>query len=269
MKNNISVYSVFTKKQEEKLFLELAGSDKNKSKKARYRIILSNVGLVSNIASIYFQKNKNLLSFEDLISYGIIGLISAVDKFDISVGARFSTYASYYIERYICFALKDIPRAVKVERHFQEKIKLYKKMYDEYIVKNGRRPNVDEIVQITGLKHKEIVLIQSLCYEIISLSTSQFDDETTLYDYISYDDKPVEQIVEERELYRTLSNCLSNLTDKERKVICCSYGLYGYSSMTREQIGEIIGCTHQNVSKIEKKALNKLGKSRELLLCYK
>ena len=269
MKSDMFTYSVLTKKQEEELFLKLLSSDKNEVKKARYRIILSNMKLVSSIALKHLKKNQDILPFEDLISYGIVGLISAVDKFDISLGVKFSTYASNRINRYIRLALSDIPRAVKVERHFQEKLKLYKRKYDEYIVKYGRRPNVDEMIKITGLKQREIVLIQSLCYEIISLSTTVYDDETTLYDCISYDDKSVEQIIEERELYRTLSNCLSSLTDKERKVICCSYGLYGYSSMTQEQIGEIIGCTHQNVSKIEKKALNKLGKSRELVLCYR
>lgn len=266
MKNDMSNYSVLTKEQEKDLFLKLSSSDENERKQARFRIIMSNVKLVSSIALGYINKN---LSYEDLISYGIIGLISAVDKFDISKDVRFSTYACYRIERYIRFALSDIPRAIKVERHFQGKMKLCKRKYDEYIVKNGRKPSIDEMVKITGLKKEEIFLIQSLEYEIVSLSTTVYDEETTLYDYVSYDDKSIEEIVEERELYRTLSNCLSKLTEKERKVICCIYGLYGYSSMTQKQIGEIIGCTHQNVSRIEKNALGKLGKSRKLALCYK
>ena len=269
MENDMSTYSVLTKNQEEALFLKLLSSDEGERKNARYKIILSNMKLVSSIALKHLKKNQDILPFEDLVSYGIVGLISAVDKFDVSLGVKFSTYASHRINRYIRLALSDIPRTIKIERHFQEKMRLYKRRYDEYTVKNGRRPTIDEMIEITGLKQKKIVLIQSLCYEIMSLSTIVCDDETTLYDYISYDDKSVEEIVEVRELYKTLSNCLSLLTDRERKVICYRYGLYGCSSMTQEQVGEIMECTHQTVSKIERKALNKLGKSRELVLCYK
>ena len=90
-----------------------------------------------------------------------------------------------------------------------------------------------------------------------------------MYDLVSYDDDSMQDVIEKRELCSVVIDALDCLNENERKVICLSFGLCGCSSMGVEGIAQVLGCSHQNVSKIKKNALNKLGKSRKLSLYYK
>lgn len=264
-----SYKSVLSKEQECELFDKLASSDENERKLARDRLVLSNIGLVCDIVLKHLQKNQIVLSSEDLMSYGILKLFDIVDKFDSSNGVRFSTFAYGQIEAYIRYFILKNCHNVKVPVFFYQRVLRYNRVIDRYIVKNGRKPTLDEIIKITGYSRSDIVLIEHLRYETFSLDSEEFNGEISLFDLISCSDQEsIQDIIEKKELYGILNNSLYDLTDREREVICYRYGVLGHTSMTLDQIAQIIGCTHQNVSRIEKNALSKLGKSRKLSLYY-
>ena len=230
------------------------------------RLTLANVGLVHNVVIEFMKHNQNI-PYDDLMSLGILEIIKKIEKYDSSKGIMLSTFIYSCVKR----CLKEFDKGNKpvcIEKHFYSKISSYNKCVNKYFNQNGNNPSIEYIKGHTDLSEGDILLIQCLSYSTISLYESKNDD-ISLIDSIPSYDSSVQDIIELNELIEKTNCILKNqLTYNEYFVLMYRYGLNGAKVKTQKQIAKTLGCTHQNVSRIEGSAIKKLKKSKELFGYY-
>lgn len=225
---------------------------KDKDIGIRNEIIVHYSGLVNRVVNRIAVKYSDYIDVEDLVSYGIFGLIDAIEKYDIDKGVKFETYASFRIRGAIIDEIREqdwIPRSLRT------KAKRVEESIEELEMKYGRHVGDEELAHHMGVKigdlHKLMGQIHSL--SVISLDEQIMDmignspqltgEETTPEDYA---------IVEE--LRRLLSYAIDSLTDNEKKII----SLYYFEELTLKEIGMVIGVSESRVSQLHSRALLKL-----------
>ncbi len=265
----ISSFPLLSSEEEVKLF-RLA--EKN-NKKARKLLINSNLRLVVNIAKRY---NKFGVPLVDLIEEGNIGLIKAVEKFKVSKGFRFSTYATWWIKQYIIRALSNQGRSIHLPAHIIEILNRYVKITTQLMQKFGREPSVEEIakkLKITVEKTRKIIEISEMPLSL-NLMTQE-DDKRTLEDLIQ--DKtymsPSDAHFSNMQLEK-IDILLNKLDKRESRVIQLRFGLKENSPHTLAETGKIFKISRERVRQIELKALKKLrflvgNKERQLEYLFK
>jgi len=228
------------------------------------RLTLANIGLVHRAVK-EFMRHNDKIPYDDLMSLGILGTINAIEKYDSSKG-KISTYIYACAKR----NLKEFAKsnsAIKIEKHFYNKISSYNRCIDQYYVKNGSKPSLQFIKENTGLSDVDILLIETTNVNSVSLS-EPIDDDMTLIDCVESDGSSIQQIIELKELKSILRKNLLKLSDVEIKILCCRYGLYSNVPMTQEEVARMMNCSHQNVSRLERKALTKLRNVKALKNAY-
>lgn len=254
----ISKYPVLSPLEEEELFFDFK---ENGSRESRKKIINSNIRLVIKIAFNYINQCNNSFTFDDMIEYGITGLIKAVDKFDISKGCKFSTYATNWIRREIMYSIDlrycDIYRPYKF---FVDK-KLYRKIINDFYEANGRKPDSSEISSLSGLSLSRIKFIESNFDAPLSLDRPLFDDSDycisdTVYDY-SFS---LDEYCDNMELRSIFINILDSmrLSDRNREMFILRYGLDGNGKRSLEFLSKKYGITCQGVQQAMYKVLDKI-----------
>ena len=139
--------------------IELAEKVQNGDKEARDKFILSNIRLVYHYANVYnsyyhsVSSLRSSLSFEDVAGFGFIGLIKAVDKYKPELGARFSTYASYWIKGHIAQNLFE-DSLISIPEHQKKNLWDLWNLKEEYFARYGEYPSIKEICRMTGWKRK-------------------------------------------------------------------------------------------------------------------
>lgn len=227
-------------------FIERA---QNGDKKAREQIVEENTGLVWSVARRFMGRGVEL---EDLFQIGSIGLMKAVDKFDMSFGVKFSTYAVPMITGEIKRFLRD-DGMVKVSRALKElAIKAYH-VKEQLYSRTGQEPTVKEIAEILSVEEEELVQALDTCVEVESLQKVVYQGERQ---EVCLMDK----IEEERDAHEELLNSillkelLSGLGSKERELIYLRY----FQDQTQMQIAKKMGISQVQVSRLEKKILHKM-----------
>lgn len=230
---------------------------KNPAPEIREKIIIEYAPLVKIVAgrlSIYLGNN---VEYDDLVGYGVFGLIDAIDKFDTTKDVKFETYASLRIRGAILDQIRKmdwIPRTVRQkQRKIDEAIKSIE-------ARTGRVALDDEIAKELGLSGEELLNWQS------QLKVTNL---ISLNEYVEQGSEPVmdstgnshfaqpEQVIEEDELKKVLTETLDILTEKERKVIL----LYYYEDLTLKEISNILEVSESRISQLHTKALAKMKKS--------
>ena len=226
---------------------------KTKATGIREELILKYTYLVKYVAGRLYASYGNNVEFDDLVSYGIFGLIDAIDKYDFARGVKFETYAQLRIRGAIIDQLREIdwlPRSVR------QKSKELEKAYYELESKLGRPATDEEVAESFGLSIEDFQKkIQSItAYSIVSLDDllEQKREVTS-----SEEDKQVEtpeNVIENEEVREILASTINTLPDKEKKVV----SLYYYEELTYKEIGKLLNISESRVSQLHTKAIIRL-----------
>ena len=238
---------------------------------ARERMILSNLRLVVKIAKDYEGYG---LSNLDAINLGNIGLMRAVDRFDPEVGAKFSTYAVWWIRQGIMRGLTNLSRTIRIPAHKVQQIARLKKTVNDLESSLGREVSFDEIAEEAGLPTREVRRLLSISSATVSLDApiSEHQDENVASTIADDEQKTPSFISAHQDLLRLAHRYLGKLAAREHTILSRRFGLNGRSPETLEDIGQDYGLTRERIRQIEAKALVKLrrmieqdGKGKESL----
>lgn len=230
---------------------------------ARQRLVESNLLLVASVAKQYAFRNIGL-SFMDLMQEGSIGLMTAVEKFKIEKGYKFSTYAIWWIMQAIRRALDEQGRTIRVPCYIAESKRRIHQAASDLSRRLDRQPELIEVADEVGLTKDKVWEILQSTQDIVSLDISldETRGERTLGDLMT-DDKslsPEDEVLKTARI-ELIEKVLSTLQTREALVIKLRFGLCdGYPS-TLAQIGEKLGISRERVRQIEADALRKLRHS--------
>ncbi len=230
---------------------------------ARERLIKANLRLVVSIAKSYRGQG---LEFMDLIQEGNVGLQRAIDKFSLSKGYRFGTYASWWVREAITRALSNKSRTVRLPVHLVELISKVHKVRETLKRKNGRVPTVKEMAEATGLSERKIETALNYDQQSISLdgSCSQDDgEESTVGLQIGVLDDRAEQSISAEDLKRTITNLLTVLSERERDVIRLRFGLEDEEPYSLRDVADKLHLSRDQVGKASCSAMRKLKQAVE------
>ena len=237
-----------------------------KSSETREKLILEYVPLVKLVAgrlNMYLGYN---VEFDDLVGYGVFGLIDAIDKFDLSKGYKFETYASLRIRGAI---LDQIRKMDWIPRSLRQKQKKIDSAINELENSMGRTPTDSEVAKHLGITENEYDTWQGQAKVSNIVSLDEFVEsagERKVDPVRSKRAEQPEEMVERSEIKRILMETLEVLTEKEKTVVM----LYYYEELTLKEISRILEVSESRVSQLHTKALgkmkNRLGKHLEELL---
>lgn len=229
--------------------------DKERADAARERLINCNLRLVVTVAGSY---SNDHLEKMDIIQYGNMGLMTAVDKFDPGFGTRFSTVAVPWIKAAITKALKDYSKTIRIPVHIWDAQSKVRKAIEE-LTKDGHEPTTAEICAKTGLTELELGNLEAWRSTTVSLDKPLGDDgEDTLADLQADNGtKTPYEYTEEQHTKRDIQDGLDKaLDERAAKVIRMRFGLYPYKKeYTLEEVGRELNLTRERIRQIEKKSL--------------
>ena len=245
-------YKLLSKEEEDYLLEKIKEGDS----KAREKFIYSNLRLVINIAKKY--RNRGL-SFMELIQEGNIGLIESIDKFDITKGYRFSTYAVWWIKHYVSRAVINKVE-IKMPNNIYEKLALYNKAYNMLFSKLERVPTDEEIKKELKCSDEEYITIRKFLEKPVSLNSQMKDNsQDEIIDFVASSDNTPEDAVINSSLMKDLEKLIntSNLQEREKEVLYDTV-IYG---KTCGDLVDKYNLTRQRILQIRDAALSKIRRN--------
>ena len=244
---NTANIKVLSSKELEELFIKL----KNGDPFARNDLVQGNLKLVLSILRKFSGKVDNL---DDLFQIGCVGLLKAIDNFDLSYGVKFSTYSVPMILGEIKRYIRD-NNSLRVSRSVKDIAYKTLKLKDELTVKNGKEPTIKELAKELELTEFEIINSLDALKDPVSMFEPIYNDGgDTIYLYDQLEDKNTSS--KDWDLRLALDNAMKELKPREKDIINERFII----GKTQMEISEELGISQAQVSRIEKNALEKIRK---------
>jgi len=231
---------------------ELLRRTKSGDKAAREELISGNLRLVLSVIQKFTNRGENI---DDLFQVGCIGLIKAIDNFDIALGVRFSTYGVPMIIGEIRRYLRD-NSSIRVSRSMRDTAYKVLQVKERLTNETQRDPTIDEIAKEIGIKREEIVFAMDAIMDPVSLYDPVYSDGgdticvmDQVRDTKNTDDSWLEQIA--------LSEAVSKLGERERNILAMRF----YDGKTQIEVANEIGISQAQVSRLEKNAISQIRKN--------
>lgn len=228
---------------------ELLRLTKEGNEEAREKLVLDNVGLIWSVIRRFTNRGYES---EDLFQIGSIGLIKAVDKFDLSYDVKFSTYAVPMITGEIRRFLRD-DGMIKVSRSLKENAYKIMKAREKFCQQYQREATIEEISKITKITKEEIVTSLEANSEVESLHQPAYQkdgSEILLVEKLSNEENESEKVIN----HVMLNEAMKYLEESEKQMIQYRY----FEGKTQQEIAKIFGISQVQVSRMEKKILKKM-----------
>lgn len=265
----VSNYPPFSDKDNIKLFKEY---EKTKNKSIKEKLVLHNMGLVIKRVQIY---NNGTVDLADLCMYGVEGLITAINRFDLSKNASFSTYAYIWIDSVIKQNTRINEKNIKFELRLNAIINKINKLKNEYYKENGTTPSIEEMANDLQIDIEKIKKAVNNNYSYVSLQEKINVDEygsTELKDFIEDENTNVEEETIKNCFHDELINFLKySLTEKQFDYIISYFGLNGQKPKKYTEIAKEKNVSAQCVQEKVKNSITRLQKNpyiRKKLLEY-
>lgn len=239
---NTSKLSVLSNEEKNELLKKI----KNGDEEARNKFINGNLRLVLSVIQRFMGRGE---SADDLFQIGCVGLIKAIDNFDLSQGVQFSTYAVPMIIGEVKRYLRD-NNSIRVSRSVRDLAYKAIQFKEKYIKENGKEPQVEEIAKELGVEKEEIAFSFDAIQDPVSLQEPVYSDGAEsiyIMDQVK-DNKNTDEMWTER---MTIESALGKLNEKEKNIIMKRF----FDGRTQMEVAEEIGISQAQVSRLEKSAI--------------
>ncbi len=243
--------------------IQLAKRIEMGDKRAKDRMIRSNLRLVISIAKNYYTQDMDFL---DLIQEGNTGLIRAVEKYDYRKGYKVSTYATWWIRQAINRAIANQDRNIRIPVHMIEKINKMVRAERKLLQETGKEPNDDDLAAELGIEPHEVQQIHEIARRTTSLETPVGDEgDAELGDFIHNQNTPDPADVVFGILAKeSLARVLETMSERERKVIELRFGFKGEHPRTLAEVSSRFNVSRERIRQIEAKALEQIKGALEI-----
>lgn len=248
----INKIPLLTREEENELALKAAAGDR----RARDRIVNANLRFVVNVAKKYQNHGLDLV---DLISEGNIGLLTAIEKFDVSKGYHFISYAVWWIRQGILKAVCEKSRSIRLPLNRANELVQIEKARKVVAGNKTEEQEIREIAEMLNMDSAHVRDMINISRDMVSLdaqvSTSE-NDSTTVGDFIQDErySNPDSDIIAES-IHNDIDDLLNTLKPNEAKVLRLRYGLSGEKPMSLKEVGDICNLTKERIRQIEKNAI--------------
>ncbi len=239
--------------------IELATRAAQGDKVAKDKIVQANLRFVVNVAKKYQNHGIDLL---DLISEGNIGLITAIDRFDVTKGYHFISYAVWWIRQSILKAICEKSRMIRLPLNRANELVQIEQARKAVAGGKGEEEEMTQVAQLLGMTSQHVRELVNISRDMVSLDTPigtseessvTIGDNTEDFRYQSPEEAAMESVMQDE-----LEDVLSSLPQKEAQVLRYRFGLNGNKSMSLKEVGDKFNLTKERIRQIEKKAIRRL-----------
>lgn len=243
---------LLTREEETELAKKAAAGDRS----AKEKIVRANLRFVVNVAKNYQNKGIDLV---DLISEGNIGLLTAIDRFDVNMGYHFISYAVWWIRQSILKAVCEKSRAIRLPLNRANELVQIEKARKAVAGNKSEEEEISEIGAMLGMEKSHVREMLNLSREMVSLDSpvaSSDSTRSTLGDFLedTSNARPEEMAVN-ASMKEDIAQVLSTLKPNEERVLRLRYGLDGSKPMSLKEVGDVCHLTKERIRQIEKRAI--------------